>query len=83
VETIHNWQHTKLLQISYFFLVSEDKLSFAARLEESDAREHRVTIDINYSAYWDHIIYEVRNKFYHSVLMQFTSMNKRNNQDEQ
>lgn len=52
---------------------SQNRFSFAARLEESDAREHKVPNDINYSAYWGHTIYKLRNKFYHLVLIQFTS----------
>jgi hypothetical protein len=61
------------MKLFSIFLISEGKLLFASRLEESDAREHKVPTDINYSAYWDHIIYEVRNKYYHSILMETTS----------
>jgi len=47
----------KLFPITYiFFLTSEDKLSFVARLDESDAREHEVPTDINYSSEWGHTI---------------------------
>jgi hypothetical protein len=59
------------------FLTSKGKLLFTARVEESYAREHKVPIDVNYSAYWGgggHINYKIRNKSYHSVLMQFTSI---------